>query len=306
MVTRIVQNTGAYQSASIPRWWCFLAVAFEGSDQEVKQLTILACSAIGSPQLAIWAAFYLYFGHTVSGVVLLAYAAATLAAVAVGCVNFDYAKICNYAVLALIFVVNLGISFYEGGLIASNGQFVWAFLAPMGMLIISTRQVASLWMLAYGMAVIALATMPAVSLRPPLPAPFGPLFFAMNMLSVASFILYAMSYYVAKKDWFYALLREEEAKSESLLLNVLPREIAAELKEGGGRRGGKLEEATILFVDLVGFTAISAGQDAVTTVEMLNMIFTEFDQLAAEHGVEKIKTIGDCYMAAAGSTGAAG
>ncbi len=123
----------------------------------------------------------------------------------------------------------------------------------------------------------------------------------MNVVAVASFILYAMSYYVAKKDSFYALLKEEEAKSESLLLNVLPREIAAELKAGGGRGGArKLEEATILFLDLVGFTEISARQDAIATVEMLNMIFTEFDQLAALHGVEKIKTIGDCYMAAAG------
>ena len=232
-----MQNTSLHQSASVPEWMRRLwAVVCEGKEREVKQLTILACSAIGAPQLAIWAAFYLYFGHVVPGVVLLAYAAATLAGVAACCVNFDYAKICNHAVLALIFVVNLGISFYEGGLIASNGQFVWAFLAPMGMLIISTRKVASFWMLAYGVAVIALAIMPAISFEPPLPSPFGPLLCAMNVLSVASFILYAMSYYVAKKDWFYALLKEEEAKSESLLLNVLPREIAAELKASGGWR----------------------------------------------------------------------
>ncbi len=142
------------------------AVVCEGDEQEVQQLTILACSAIGSPQLSIWAAFYLYFGHTVPGVILLAYAAATLAGVAACCVNFDYAKVCNHAVLALIFVVNIGISFYEGGLITSNGQLVWAFLAPMGMLIISTRRLASLWMLAFNVAVIALAILPAVPSSP--------------------------------------------------------------------------------------------------------------------------------------------
>ncbi len=235
-------------------------VAREGNEQEVKQLTILACAAIGPAQLSIWAGLYLYFGHAVSGLTMLAYAAATLACVAACCVNFDYARLCNHVVLALIFLVNLGISFHEGGIIASNGQFLWAFLAPMGMLIISTRLVASLWMLAYSSAVIALAAMAAVSSEPPLPTWSDRLLWAMNVIAVASFVFYAMSYYVAKKDSFYALLKEEEAKSESLLLNVLPSEIAAELKAGRGRAAHKIDEATIVFLDLVGFTQIGAGK----------------------------------------------
>lgn len=289
------------QAAPLPGWLRRLqTVARDGNEQDVKELMILACSAVGAPQLVIWAGFYLYFGHTMSGVILLAYSVATLAGVAACCVDFGYARICNRAVLALIFVVNLGISFYEGGLIASHGQFLWAFLAPMGMMIISRRLLASLWMLAFNVSVIALAAMPSVAFEPPMPDSFDSLLCAMNVVCVASFILYALSYYVAKKDWFYDLLKQEEAKSETLLLNILPRDIAAELKAGGGRGARKLDEATILFLDLVGFTQISAGQDAVATVEMLNAIFTEFDRLALEHGVEKIKTIGDCYMAAAG------
>ena len=276
------------------------AVAEQGDEQQVKQLLILACSAVGAPQLCVWVGFYLHFGHIVPGMVLLAYAAATMTGVVASCVRFDYAKICNHVVLFLIFVVNVGISFYEGGLIASNGQFVWAFLAPMGMLMVSTRLVASLWMLAFNIAVIALATVPSVSFVPPIPPAFGQLLCALNTVCVASFVLYALSYYVAKKDAFYALLKQEEAKSEALLLNVLPRDIAAELKAGGGMVARKYDDATILFLDLVGFTKMSAGQDPGETVNMLNAIFCEFDQLAAEHGVEKIKTIGDCYMAVAG------
>ncbi len=276
------------------------AVADEGDERQVKQLLILACSAFGVPQLCVWAGFYLYFGQTVPGMVMLAYAAATVAGVAACCVNFDYVRICNHVVLALIFAVNVGISFYEGGLIASNGQFLWAFLAPMGMLVVSTRLVAGLWMLAFDVAVIALAALPPAPFVAPLPAAFGQLLCALNVVCVASFILYAMSYYVAKKDAFYALLKQEEAKSEMLLLNVLPKEVAAELKAGRGRVARNYDDATILFLDLVGFTPMTAGQDPGETVDMLNTIFTEFDQLALEHGVEKIKTIGDCYMAAAG------
>jgi guanylate cyclase len=170
----------------------------------------------------------------------------------------------------------------------------------MGMLIVSTRLVARLWMLAFNVAVVALAAVPSVSFVPPLPPAFGQLLCAMNVVCVASFILYAMSYYVVKKDAFYALLKQEEAKSESLLLNVLPKSIAAELKAGGKRVARKYDDATILFLDLVGFTQMTAGQDPGETVDILNTIFTEFDRLAEEHGVEKIKTIGDCYMAAAG------
>ena len=91
------------------------AVADEGDERQVKQLVILACSALGAPQLCVWAGCYLYFGHTVPGIVMLAYSAATMAGVAACCINFDYVKICNYAVLALIFAVNVGISYYEGG-----------------------------------------------------------------------------------------------------------------------------------------------------------------------------------------------
>ncbi len=276
------------------------AMADEGNEQQVKQLTVLVCAAVGAPQLCVWAGVYLYFGHTVPGAVLLTYAAATMAGVAACCVNFDYVKICNHVVLALIFGVNVGISFYEGGLIASNGQFVWAFLAPMGMLIVSTRLVASVWMLAFNLAVIALAAEPSVRFVDPLPRELGQYLCALNVVFVASFILCAMSYYVVKKDAFYALLKQEEAKSELLLLNVLPKDIAAELKAGGGRVARKYDDATILFLDLVGFTQMTAGQDPGETVDMLSSIFSEFDRLAEEHGVEKIKTIGDCYMAASG------
>jgi guanylate cyclase len=276
------------------------AIADEGDERQVKQLLILVCSAVGAPQLCVWAGFYLYFGHIVPGMVMLAYAVATMAGVAACCVNFDYVKICNQVVLALIFAVNVGISFYEGGLIASNGQFVWAFLAPMGMLIVSTRLVASLWMFAFNGAIIALAAVPPMSFVPPLPPAFGQWLCALNVVCVASFILYAMSYYVVKKDAFYALLKQEEAKSEALLLNVLPKGIAAELKAGGARVARRYDDATILFLDLVGFTQMTARQDPAETVDILNTIFTEFDRLAEEYGVEKIKTIGDCYMAAAG------
>ncbi|MFY0535257.1 adenylate/guanylate cyclase domain-containing protein [Nannocystis pusilla] len=95
-------------------------------------------------------------------------------------------------------------------------------------------------------------------------------------------------------------LEAEKVKSERLLLNVLPREIADTLKESERTIAEHLESASILFADLVGFTPLAARLSPGAVVDLLNELFSEFDRMAERLGVEKIKTIGDCYMAAAG------
>ncbi len=95
-------------------------------------------------------------------------------------------------------------------------------------------------------------------------------------------------------------LRLEREKSERLLLNVLPEPIAERLKQGEAPIADSFADATVLFADLVGFTRLSALMPAKELVELLNNIFSAFDQLAERHGMEKIKTIGDAYMAVAG------
>ena len=97
-----------------------------------------------------------------------------------------------------------------------------------------------------------------------------------------------------------ARLAEEHARSERLLLNILPGAISARLKEHGESIADGFAEVTVLFADLVGFTELSQRMTPAELVEMLNRTFTAFDELAERLGVEKIKTIGDCYMAAAG------
>lgn len=92
----------------------------------------------------------------------------------------------------------------------------------------------------------------------------------------------------------------ERERSERLLLNVLPAPIAARLKESEGPIADHHAEASVLFADIAGFTGLSATLPPDELVSMLNTVFTGFDHLAREHGVEKIKTIGDAYMAVAG------
>jgi len=99
---------------------------------------------------------------------------------------------------------------------------------------------------------------------------------------------------------FVADLEQEKARSETLLLNILPQSIVNRMRKGEMVIADSIGEATILFCDLVGFTTLSQDLTAGRTIDFLSKIFSTFDSLAAEHGVEKIKTIGDAYMVAAG------
>ncbi|MGD1860617.1 MAG: adenylate/guanylate cyclase domain-containing protein [Leptolyngbyaceae cyanobacterium] len=95
-------------------------------------------------------------------------------------------------------------------------------------------------------------------------------------------------------------LRQQRLQADRLLGNILPYQIAQRLKAGARTIAENFDEVTVLFADLVQFTAAAGEMDAKKLVELLNKVFSTFDRLAAKHGLEKIKTIGDAYMAAAG------
>ena len=95
-------------------------------------------------------------------------------------------------------------------------------------------------------------------------------------------------------------LKIEREKSELLLLNILPRPIAERLKQGEGIIADNFSEVTVLFADIVSFTAFSAHMLPTELIVLLNEIFSAFDQLARHHGLEKIKTVGDTYMVVGG------
>lgn len=95
-------------------------------------------------------------------------------------------------------------------------------------------------------------------------------------------------------------LVEAQEQSERLLLNILPRPIAEQLKQNPDIIAESFAEVTVLFADIVNFTKLAETQPAAKTVDFLNQVFSRFDRLAENYGLEKIKTIGDAYMVAAG------
>lgn len=95
-------------------------------------------------------------------------------------------------------------------------------------------------------------------------------------------------------------LEKEQEKTEQLLLNILPRSVSQRLKAGEKRIADAHQEVSVLFADMVGFTQLSKGLSAPDLVQILDQIFSDFDAIVGAAGVEKIKTIGDCYMLVGG------
>jgi adenylate cyclase len=95
-------------------------------------------------------------------------------------------------------------------------------------------------------------------------------------------------------------LDHERARSEALLLNILPGRVAQQLKQAQGRVVENFESASVLFADIVGFTSETGRVPANELIDFLDSVFTAMDEIADQYGLEKIKTIGDSYMAVAG------
>jgi len=95
-------------------------------------------------------------------------------------------------------------------------------------------------------------------------------------------------------------IENEKKRSDDLLLNILPKEVADELKETGTYEPRQFDNVSVVFADIINFTKISQHLGPKRLVEELNFIFSEFDKIMKKHGLEKIKTIGDAYLAVSG------
>ncbi len=121
----------------------------------------------------------------------------------------------------------------------------------------------------------------------------------LDQLYLMKSIGYQIGQYINRKQTEVALFNQQE-KTNRLLLNILPESIATQLKEDSKIIAETFDDVTVLFADLVGFTNLSSQISAIELVELLNKIFSEFDYLTELYGLEKIKTIGDCYMVVGG------
>jgi class 3 adenylate cyclase len=121
-----------------------------------------------------------------------------------------------------------------------------------------------------------------------------------NVVSVVVFATVVALYYRRRVDRAEAELAEQHARAEALLLNILPTDTAERLKSGERVIADGADDVSVLFVDLVGSTSLAAALPPGDLVALLNDVFSAFDDLADQYGLEKIKTVGDAYIAVGG------
>ncbi|MBI4427536.1 MAG: guanylate cyclase [Ignavibacteriales bacterium] len=189
-----------------------------------------------------------------------------------------------------------------GGFVESGGILLWGLGHPVvtNLLLYGSRPAIRWFALFFLNLLIGTALSPFLNPTHKLPPVMMYAMFAMSVGFISFAITAVLAYFLARLEDAHRLVRGEQEKADNLLLNILPREIAAILKNDQRTIADSFEGASILFADVVNFTPLSAKMRPVELVDLLNEVFSQFDVLVEKYGLEKIKTIGDCYMVAAG------
>ena len=182
-----------------------------------------------------------------------------------------------------------------GGFAYSGGIFLFGITFVVASTLLAGRRVGLIFGLVTGATAVAFGFMEQAlqaSRESPNPA-MTTIFFVVVLVGSINLLPPLVAYFMGR-------LRHERERAEKLLLNVLPARVAAELKERGRTTARHYDQISVLFADIVGFTPLAATMEPEEVVDRLNGVFSHFDELAEKHGVEKIRTIGDSYMVAAG------
>jgi len=179
-----------------------------------------------------------------------------------------------------------------GGIAESANNTAWSILAVIGAVALFADRRAHFWLGVFVVSTIGAFLVTRV-VDPLYELPSRAYFALFNTLAVSVFVYGILYYFVRQSARLYN-------QSESLLRNILPAPIAERLKHSNEMIADEFDSASILFADVAGFTPMSASMEPTKVIELLNEVFTVFDGMVTERRLEKIKTIGDAYMVAAG------
>jgi guanylate cyclase len=209
----------------------------------------------------------------------------------------------TFTQLVMLLVMPFFMQWAIGGFAASSGVAIWAILSPVGaLMILGTRQSTAWFLLFISLAFISWKLNHYFAGNAmPIPVDVKDAFFLMNITGTASILYGVLRYFQGQKERVMISLEIEQARSEKLLLNILPAAIAERLKSNDMRIADHYDSVTVMFADLVNFTQMSAHMPPAKLIDLLSQVFLRFDQLAEKYEVEKIKTIGDAYMVISGA-----
>jgi guanylate cyclase len=286
--------------------WLTNAVQGVGADPEdseeirIQKRMLVAVTGLVMVFGFVWGALLWVLGEPLAGAIPLGYSILT----AVNLVVFSRTRkyqLFRTTQLLLLLILPFLLQFVLGGFVGGSAVTLWALMAPLGALIMQGRREAVPWLIAVGVLLaVSLVLQPSMTIGNSLGEGVVGLFFLLNLAAVTLIAFLVLNYFVGQRDRIQAQLEVEQAKSDTLLLNVLPKEVAQDLKDHGVTKARSHESVSVMFADVVGFTAYAGSVSPEKMLALLTEVFTRFDEISQRHGVEKIRTIGDSYMAAAG------
>jgi guanylate cyclase len=270
-------------------------------DEDLRQkkplLVLLAILVL--PVSIVWGTCYLAFGSPV-GYIPFLYFAVSLGSLLLFAKTKAFGPFLTTQLLDILLTTTLG-QMFAGGFLPAGGVGLWGILAPLGALVFLEVRQAIRWFVGFVCAFVLLGIAGELFFPPAVvPHWFTTAMLAMNIVGTGAIAFTVLASFANQRNEALAALRLEQERSEALLVNVLPSSIAERLKDTSGSIADHVDSASVLFADIVDFTPLAQRLSPAEVVDILDRLFTRFDALVERHGLEKIKTIGDCYMAASG------
>jgi guanylate cyclase len=277
------------------------AEAGDSEDVRLQKTLLVGASLMFIMAGLLWGGIYIAFDEPLAGAVPISYALISSLSIFLFGLTHRY-QLFRFSQLLLILLLPFLLQLALGGFINSSAVILWSLICPLGALLIGQRHHAHWWFLAFlGLVIVSGLIQPDMRLTSNLPPWLVIMFFVANIGTVSAVAFILLRYFVGQETRFLELLRLEQEKSEHLLQNVLPKEIAAILKDKDETIAEHYDSVSILFADIVGFTTLSEELSPTEMVDLLNEVFSRFDSLVTKYNLEKIRTIGDNYMVVAGA-----
>ena len=284
----------------------------DSDEVRLRKTLLMFASGLMNMAAIIWLAIYWWMGLTLPTSIPLGFQvlSASILFIYLRTRNFDFFRV---AQLSLFLFFPFIIQWSIGSFVSSSGVALLALLAPIGAMVCYGPRESIPWFFAFVVLTVVSGVFDfflATGDDYGIPMRTIAVFFVMNFTIISTMVYLLLRHFVQERNRFekqlaeqHELVRVEREKSERLLVSILPPHVADRLKRQPGTIADGFADVSVMFADVVNFTRLAEELTPNQVVSFLDEVFTRFDKLTEQYGLDKIKTIGDAYMVVGGLAG---